>query len=1012
MEKIQELKQGGNVAFSNGDYIQSKAMYKQGIESCCQYLKKVAEIESEPGATVELKTLTQQISFIKKNKSIFKLHEDILSLTISFLSNTAASCLKLEEFDLTVILCDAVLSIEDENVKALYRKAKSYEKLGKLEEASYFCKILLTVSPKNKAGQELMLSLKSTVEDKNSMKTKALDMLNSVINNFESSTEFKEADNKALQQILGSLLDDEMLARQLCAAGLTQKMWLLKETYLMAAHILKKLIDIDGCAKFVLEVLSVKEVFSLFQRIEANEKEVSEGEKDLASVLLSIAVFLAIDFSEDESLKEKFQNSVVSTCLKLCAMGLQVSHRELRRSSIECLIKFVDDNKEKAKLFVEEFEGLSSLLAVLNPVKSSVDKSEEEEVKELRNRVQQVAIVLGKLLPILDDDKQIRTLGVKFCVPMIESIDIYDHIKGCSALLAICIANPELGQAILVENSEGKDTGDLLDKIMRISHTAPAKTQGLICEILANMANNEKGRRVLLGSEDIITTLNMFSQSDSINVKTNAAITLAKLNAMKMNMNPENASEAEVNQNLLIISSVFNLLNEKSTDEEKSKGVEAISYVINDTDIKMAITGTAAKKSNNQLDILKTLVKLITKDKEASKAGYAFGIAHIFLNLSMSEDDKRRDKLREMEVTSEQWEQFEKLTKQQTNKTKADPKDYVEKRIRAFVDADGPSALRALVLNGGSQRVRSCVARTFCNIATVQDVRGKLFSQGCAKALIDLSLSQPQTEIKKMDKPTRDDFYKMKLLGGHALAKMFITTDPNHIPNSTLMDSIKPLVNNLKVNDEDLVSFETAMALTNISTVSEETRRKIISLGAVKFLEYTTYNEDLLVRRAACECICNLASEPEVIEWFCAENHMKLWLIFAGAYEDDLKTSEACLGALAGISHLPEIAKAVEKVEISDPDSEVEEKGQKETGLLTLVVLMMSEELSLVHRTAVCIISLMESLEDGIEKFRRLRLEASIEKALASDKLNLAAIPQIYEIIQAIQTALELKEAN
>ena len=39
---------------------------------------------------------------------------------------------------------------------------------------------------------------------------------------------------------------------------------------------------------------------------------------------------------------------------------------------------------------------------------------------------------------------------------------------------------------------------------------------------------------------------------------------------------------------------------------------------------------------------------------------------------------------------------------------------------------------------------------------------------------------------------------------------------------------------------------------------------------------------------------------------------MKLWLMFASAYEEDLKTSEACLGGLAGVCHEKDIAKAIE----------------------------------------------------------------------------------------------------
>ena len=54
-----------------------------------------------------------------------------------------------------------------------------------------------------------------------------------------------------------------------------------------------------------------------------------------------------------------------------------------------------------------------------------------------------------------------------------------------------------------------------------------------------------------------------------------------------------------------------------------------------------------------------------------------------------------------------------------------------------------------------------------------------------------------------------------------------------------------------------------------------------------------------MVRRAATEAMCNLASHPDAIKNFQKKDKMKIWLAIAEDFESDMQTSKAAMGALA-----------------------------------------------------------------------------------------------------------------
>jgi len=140
---------------------------------------------------------------------------------------------------------------------------------------------------------------------------------------------------------------------------------------------------------------------------------------------------------------------------------------------------------------------------------------------------------------------------------------------------------------------------------------------------------------------------------------------------------------------MLVLGSVGGLLREGATQDEIKRGVEAVSFVIADTDVKMMLctgdgtrilqdlcrTARAVKPLNEAKEAAEKKKRAAEKsaDKKADDKKEelmsnetAYALAFVLSNLTMDEDDKKREKLREMEVSQEQWEKFEEMTKQKS----------------------------------------------------------------------------------------------------------------------------------------------------------------------------------------------------------------------------------------------------------------------------------------------------------------------------------------------------------
>uniref|UniRef100_A0A7S2RU75 Protein unc-45 homolog B n=1 Tax=Mucochytrium quahogii TaxID=96639 RepID=A0A7S2RU75_9STRA len=808
--------------------------------------------------------------------------EETKDIQVVLYQNRAACKLKEEDYQGAIEDCTKALQIDGNSVKALFRRAQAYTALKQVENAFKDLTLLMQLDKDNAAGTKLIQQVRVLAQEQNSTTTQTLDMVSSVYKG-EGSQVDREG---KLRHVLGAIMEDHQLAYAIALKGVCEQLWTVRTSDPISLKVLSKLCEFERCTPMVLKAVCFPEIKDII-----NAKDEHTGKPACLNIAWRLFLF-------DAEHEKSMDSGVI---MGLIVSSLNSDDEALRRIAIEGSVRVCTDNQERSKSFIQH-GGLEALMSVLNR-----DLNRDEPL-------QQVSVVLGQVLPALKDDDEIKNIALGFCKPNLSSADVFNQIRGTSALNAIFFANRDLGLALVSEDG-------LLELLHRIARSGADRAQALATEIFSHMANSENGRTLLGG--DITDLLKLLVTSDCGPVRSAAAVTLAKLNAIDFNAESENG--------MLVLSSVVHLLQNKGSKEEHAKGVEAVSFVITDSNVKNMIA------QGKGIEILEELIQLAGREKSNAKEAYAYGLAYIFENITMSQDDKRREKLREMEVTEEQWEQFEKLTKSQTRKPgQEDPRENVEMRIQTFVQTDGIAALRALVLNGGGERVLDSVARTFVNIASVQAVRSAMLTQGAHTALFKL---------------TKIGSEKAKSWAAHALAKIFITTDPHVLKDEQLMDGIAPLIREVRHSDEELVVFECCMALTNIAVVSFEAKQQLVNRKAIQAFEYAQYSDNLMIRRAATEALNNLIPTEEFTEWICIPEKMKLWILFAQSYEEDVPTASAATGALANLGSDPRVAEAVAK--------------QDDNALEKIVGLASCGNLDIEYRAIVCLSGLLESWPEG-----------------------------------------------
>ncbi|KAJ3489599.1 hypothetical protein NLI96_g2031 [Meripilus lineatus] len=352
---------------------------------------------------------------------------------------------------------------------------------------------------------------------------------------------------------------------------------------------------------------------------------------------------------------------------------------------------------------------------------------------------------------------------------------------------------------------------------------------------------------------------------------------------------------------------------------------------------------------------------------------------------------------------------------------------HVLARCRRLITAGGLDALTAIVRATDSRAVRLVVGKALLYLVEEKENRGKVLQAGGAKALITIIqgiLPSPTRggNVLDLDASCMDSI--------QALAKLTITSAPVQVfgPNvGALLDSIRPLSIMLVHSSSNLLQrFEAMMALTNLSSQSEEAAGKIATAdGLVNRVELFMLEDHTMIRRAATELICNLvAGSEDVFNRFGgskdAGSKSKLQVLAAMCDVDDLPTRLAASGALATLTSSPvacdflvELQRERSRIlpifgSLIDPSivppsdvSTVEEAGERD-----------QSDPGLIHRGAVCLRNFFAGIQD-VEARQEMSKDAQrigIVRALAKvfkDNSADRSSPVLRPIAEALKILME-----
>ncbi|GMF36608.1 unnamed protein product [Phytophthora fragariaefolia] len=444
----------------------------------------------------------------------------------------------------------------------------------------------------------------------------------------------------------------------------------------------------------------------------------------------------------------------------------------------------------------------------------------------------------------------------------------------------------------------------------------------------------------------------------------------------------------------------------------KERGIEALSYLITYTPVKDAFVKHAGAVAS-VFRVEFPSVKDSTSGLQASagfRSNVYYGIGYILHHVLTSEAAIKRKQMEGMEMTADQYEELQKALKQKSVLDDGDTPEHVQARVaRLAASRDVLTTLVQLLKLSAtkSENIMEMATLSALHAAEVPTVRGNLVQCGVFQALIPLALhhiavAKSKGTKKDAKNPSQIQGTKISNAAGQAMAKILISTNPNLIPSSSLFSSIRPLLDLCK-GDQQLLQFESLMALTNIASVSEETKARIVGEPqGLSTLQYLQFSEHELVRRAATEAICNLLPNDKVIEQvFMNEEKVRLWIAFASLEDEaeDFETARAAGGALAMVSQVPQVSWVL----------------MRQGGLKAFTAIIeQGSNVETLHRALFAMQNLLEAIsgaakdEEKTEERAKFVEEVKEHSALLRHKLSAhSGTAQIKDAAQACLGALE-----
>lgn len=539
----------------------------------------------------------------------------------------------------------------------------------------------------------------------------------------------------------------------------------------------------------------------------------------------------------------------------LCNILLLDVNTNIKVNSVHTIINIIVD-----KASAIAFTGTSGFATLLG---CSAEK--DVRIKPM------VALAVSRIISYMDgEDKSIKESCESIITDWLNADTQKEKIKGLSALASIFQASPEVGKSILLSKGFLSDIMDTIDFESSEFHV-------IFIDVLSQACSDKACRQSIADrcTSFLLRNIKLKDTAANNEMRIDSALVLTKLMFIRKEI-----TDLLLKEEGLSTSFIDRIIDTKRDLNTRTNAVEGLSY--------MSIFAQIKEKLANNTSLLKSLSELANKENQPLQ----YGITAILANLTQYP--------RELTEEEKQIKKIKEFSKEQSivKDDERDNTEYVIKRITKVVENKGIPTLLALS-KSESPNAREAISQIFLNIVTEKQFRGQVIQQGGVKTL-----------FKLMNKKTNTD--KGFLLATQALAKIAITTDPRlAFKSAKATDLVRPLIAMCKAGNL-LQQFEALMALTNLGSVDEDLRMKILNEGGIKAMESLQFTEHVMVRRAATEALCNMMYEPEVFNSYIASPN-KVKIFFALSDVDDFETRRAASGALAVLSQAEEITQLLRR---------------------------------------------------------------------------------------------------
>lgn len=852
--------------------------------------------------------------------NVHKMKPEERAIRSALLKNQAACLMKREKYQDAILSCTRSLAYTPNDTKALFRRIQCLELMNNLGQAYQQARSLAKIATDDKLVEKLVLRLRDAVEVKSmeerSTEKRVNNMFDLLIKDGamftggekDAEKVAKAADNLVFLardeagaerifregglELLNNLLDNDnadlSLSALRClsylAEGHKSRTNILLENVTMErikTHISHEREDISTAATNLLQII-----------MDTYRSEEEKREWKMESVVFDYSewikglIRLFAHMLNDRAVSGPGRDNVV-TLLTRCVPR---ERSEIRKNPTPWKYEFFCEQKGLERLMACASWGFEQKLS-----DGELKTSKYEPLKVTSNTVMNCAICFTKLYDDAGSDPS-RIAYIETCEKYMKYLfshnvtgtDLVLNLRAITVATSLLYGPEEVGFKAL--SSSG-----LFEVMIAMTSDEHEISQVAAIEAILAAVNKAKNATfVLEHGTSLLKKLYKDSKLDAVKIR--ALVGLCKVGS---------SHGGDVSRRVFAEGSSLKLsrqcrkyLSTSAVFEMKKWSVEGLSYLSLDADVKEELCNDDAA-----LKALYDMVKMAKGDMTI-----AYPTIGCFMNLSNAAE-KSDDILPEMEEIA----RFAKHHVPESHELdKAEP---TKKRIQKLVKHGLISILsvfthtdHVLVTEG----LREMIARVMLECCEDKENRGVIMAQGGGKTLLSLS------------KKNITD--KGRLTACQAVARLAITTNPvMAFPGQQTYEAIRSQLHLLKqeqqVDRSSLMNFEALMALTNLASIDDGHRNKIVTTPEMVYcIESLALEQHDMLRRAAVQLMCNLLMCQKYRDLYRetreeATSCDRLKLLVLMCQEDDDETRSAAAGGLATLtSYNPEHCKRVKSV--------------------------------------------------------------------------------------------------